>query len=58
MTEYLARVILRYGAGAIGVTGLARDPDMVAITSIAVSAGLACLVEWWTGRARKAGRRT
>jgi len=58
--EYIARIVLRYGFGAIGITGgsrLASDPDAVALVALALSVAGGAAVEWWTGRARRAGRK-
>lgn len=59
--ELLARIALRYGMGAIGITGgarLATDPDAVALVALGFSIVGGAAVEWWTARARKAGRKT
>ncbi|MEL7281340.1 MAG: hypothetical protein AAGK79_13350 [Pseudomonadota bacterium] len=58
----IARIILRYGAGALftASTGdmLASDPDVVNVTATVISAAAAMVTEWWYGRAKKQGGAT
>lgn len=59
--ELMARVVLRYGLGAVGLVSaerLAADPNLVGLVALGLSLGGSALVEWWTVRARKAGRAT
>lgn len=60
--ELLARIVLRYGIGAVvgGTAGtqLSADGDMVALVALVMSVACGAVVEWWTDQARKAGRKT
>lgn len=58
--EYAARILLRYVAGGLGITGasnLVNDPDVVAMVAVALSALAGVVVEAWTNAARNAGRK-
>lgn len=65
MNGAIARIILRYGVGALVALGLlhdgfgsqlASDPDIVMLIEIGLPLAIGCLVEVWYWAVRRAGR--
>ena len=62
MWQPIARIILRYGVGAIAGWSvgdmLASDMDVVDLASAGIAGGAAIVTEWWYRRAKVTGGAT